>query len=128
MGQHKRLRSSVEITIEPSLFGNSARGLLHHLGLRGQAIGNDRWLVSVVDDAQLIRSEELAGVNLQNPRFDLLRSLPTDDSIATDEAALASLDNLSHDLSRRFSAGSDETALFHAIQADILRSTSVDLA
>lgn len=111
--------AEVELTIPPELFGGSSRGLLAHLGLRGRALGRDRWAVRPTDDRGFLDSHELADERGFVHRFDRLEHAPEIATIEVRPVLAEAFRRQRQSLIRR-AEGGDISALLHSIQLNVV--------
>jgi hypothetical protein len=116
-------REEVELSLPGALFGGDPRGFIDYLGLHGRPLGNNRWSVWPNNDKGFIAHHGLADDTEFVNRFDHLRNLPMPGG-QLDPEAIAGFAEMDELLGERMAGGSDIAALFHSIQASILRCTT----
>lgn len=120
-------RRLVHIEIPPELFDGDTRGFLQYLGLCGRHLMNNEWSIRADVSQKLVTSQTLADETGVGHKFDVLKQLPNIDAIVNDPAHAGEWENLNTKLMERFLGGDDETAYFHSIQSDVLRTKIADL-
>ncbi|OMC28877.1 hypothetical protein A5738_22550 [Mycobacterium colombiense] len=115
----------VNLQVPAEIFNGDPRGLIKHLGLKGRPLGDNRWAVRPTDDTDLVKSYDLADETGLDHRFDRLSLVPpTAESFADDHAVAERFDELHSQLLERLQAN-DLSAVFHQIQANIVRAHSI---
>ncbi|MDQ1247247.1 MAG: hypothetical protein QG597_1617 [Actinomycetota bacterium] len=117
-------REEVELVLPDVLFSGDLRGFIDHLGLHGRPLGNDRWAVWPNNDKVFISHHGLADDTGFVARFDHLNNMPLNASHLNNPETVARFAELDKQLAERMSGGSDIAALFHSIQASILKCTT----
>jgi len=114
-------REEVELVLPGVLFGGDLRGFLDYLGLQGRSLGNNRWAVWPNNDKVFISHYGLTDDTEFVNRFDHLKNMPLTSPHLDDPEIVARLAEMEQQLAERMSGGSDITALFHSIQASIIK-------
>ncbi|WP_202376577.1 hypothetical protein [Mycobacterium paraintracellulare] len=110
------------LRLPAGLFGGDPRGLIGHLGLRGRDLGNGRWSVRPADEADLVKSSDLADESGLRYHFERLHNAPFSADIDTEDPEIIQRFNeLMDQLADRMKAA-DPSALFHLIQSNIVKA------
>ena len=118
----------VELELPDILFGKDPRGFLDFIGLHGRPLGDNRWAVKPTNDKVFVSHYGLADDTQFTNRFDHLAQIPLTDEKLDDPNTVAGFAELERLLAERMASGSDIAAVFHSIQADILKcATHQDL-
>ena len=120
-------RREVELRLPGQLYGGDPRGLLRHLSLNGRRLGDEHWSVWPTPDEQpFIRCRNVADETEFTNNFDYLREVPNPSGALDDPDTLQRFSELEEQIAERMAGGSDISAVFHQIQADVFRSTNSD--
>lgn len=114
-------REEVELALPAGLFGGNPRGFLDYLGLHGRQLGIDRWSVWPQNGRGFIGHFGLADDTEFIDRFDHLTNMPMAGERLDDPETAARFAEMEEMLAERMAGGSDIAALFHSIQASVLR-------
>ena len=115
------VREVVELALPAGVFGGDPRGFLDYLGLHGRQLGNDRWAIWPRTDRGFIAHYGLADDTDFIDRYDHLTNMPMSGVRVDDPATVAGFAEMEQMLAERMAGGSDIAALFHSIQASIVR-------
>lgn len=114
-------REEVELVLPDVLFGGDLRGFIDYLGLHGRPLGNNRWAIWPNNDRRFISHYGLADDTEFVNRFDHLTNMPLTAGRLDDPETVARFAEMDRLLAERMSGGTDIAALFHSIQADIIK-------
>ncbi|MGX9790503.1 hypothetical protein [Mycobacterium sp. MMS18-G62] len=114
-------REEVELQLSGALFGGDPRGFIAFLGLHGRALGDNRWAVWPSNDKAFVSHYGLADDTEFMNRFDHLKRMPMTADHLADPETVARFAELDSQLAERVAGGSDIAAVFHSIQANIMK-------
>ena len=115
------MREEVELTLSGALFDGNPRGLIDYIGLHGRPLGNNRWAVWPSNDKVFVSHHGLADDTAFVNRFDHLTQMPITADHLDDPETVAGFAKLDEQLAERMAGGPDIAAVFHVIQADVLK-------